>query len=111
MRYAWDFFVEKQKDKEHNMKWHELLIMPFPKTCKKLLQAFVLFLPLHEDNTDVAFEGGYKEMLADFVRQHAVIWEVKMARKNGHDGAVFRANKIQKFLRVGVGLVVAVLPP
>ena len=52
-----------------------------------------------------------KEMLADFVRQYAVIWEVKMARKNGHDGAVFRANKIQKLLRVGVGLVVAVLPP
>ena len=50
-------------------------------------------------------------MLADLVRQHAVIREVEMARENGHDRAVFRADKIQKLLRVGVGLVVSVLSP
>ena len=85
--------------------------MPFPKTCKMFLQTFLLFLPLHENDADVAFEGGHKEMLADFVRQHAVIREVEMACENGHDRTVFRADKIQKFLRVGVGLVVAVLAP
>ncbi len=89
MCYSWDFFVEKQKDKEHNIKWHELLIMPFPETCKNLLQSVVLFLPLHENNADVAFEGGNEEMLADLVRQHAVIREMEMTRKNGHDWAVF----------------------
>ena len=111
MCYSWDFFVEKQKDKEHNMKWHELLIMPFPKTCKNLLQTVVLFLPLHKNNADVAFEGGNEEMLADFVRQHAVIRELEMARKNSHDWAVFRTDKIKKFLRVGVGLVETVFAP
>ena len=85
--------------------------MPFPKTCKNVFQAFLLLLPLHENNADVAFEGGHKEMLADFVRQHAVIWEVEMASKNGHNRAVFCADKIKKLLCVGVGLVVAVLSP
>ena len=50
-------------------------------------------------------------MLADFVRQHAVIWEVEMARENGHDWTVFCADKIKKFLRVGVGLVEAIFSP
>ena len=85
--------------------------MPFPETCKNLLQSVVLFLPLHENNTDVAFEGGNEEMLTDFIRQHAVIREMKMARKNGHDRAIIRTNKIKKFLCVGVGLVVAIFPP
>lgn len=85
--------------------------MPFPETCKNLLQSVVLFLPLHENNADVAFEGGNEEMLADLVRQHAVIREMEMARKNGHDWAVFCADKIKKFLRVGVGLVEAIFSP
>ena len=85
--------------------------MPFPKTCKIFLQAFLLFLTLHENDADVTFEGRHEEMLADFVRQHAVIREVEMACENGHDRAVFRADKIKKLLRVGVGLVVAVFSP
>ena len=85
--------------------------MPFPKTCKIFLQTFLLFLPLHENNTDVAFEGGNEEMLADLVRQHAVIREVEMSGENGHDRAVFRADHIQKLLRVGIGLVVAIFSP
>ena len=50
-------------------------------------------------------------MLADPVRQHAVVGEVEMAGENGYDGAVRRADHVQKFLREGVGLVVAVLSP
>ena len=93
------------------MEWHDSNIMPFSDTCKMFFQAFLLLLPLHENNADVAFEGGHKEMLADFVRQHTVIREVEMACENGHDRAVFRADKIQKFLRVGVGLVKTIFPP
>ena len=111
MCHVLDFLVEKQEAMELNMEWHDYIIMPFPETCKMSLQAFLLFLPLHENNADVAFEGGHKEMLADFVRQHAVIWEVEMASKNGHNRAVFCADKIQKLLRVGVGLVKTIFPP
>ena len=43
MCYAWDFFVEKQKDKEHNMKWHELLIMPFQRLVNYFYKLFSYF--------------------------------------------------------------------
>ena len=72
---------------------------------------FCLLLFLYENDADVAFEGGNEEMLADLLRQHAVVGEVEMARENGHDRAVRRADHIQKFLCEGVGFVEAVFAP
>ena len=72
---------------------------------------FCLLLFLYENDTDVAFEGGDEEMLADPVCQHAVPREVEMARENGHDRAVRSADKIKKFLRVSVWIVEASFAP
>ena len=72
---------------------------------------FCLLLFLHKDDADVAFEGGHEEMLADLVCQHAVPREVEMARENGHDRAVRSADKIKKFLCIGVWVVEASFAP
>ena len=55
------------------------------------------------NDSDVAAVGRLKEMLAGSFSQLAVPGKMQMTCQYGEDGAVVRADQIQKILRSGIG--------